>query len=224
MMSLLIKVRGFSGRGRGQKPQGGWSQFTEWLPGSVGRHPEVPQSRRVEYSNETTGDRVSTGGEGFGPPAELAHLGGEKGQESIGSDEHLIAHTRVRTLGRSNALKSQEGERELAHRNGKRATDVERRCGWSDGKGSGDREQTPWADVARNRATGSGWDQTVERVRNSENGRCRGGKPTQRSPELKRRRGPNPKGEVVRAQREPESSVTLLAWSSNRTDRDGVDD
>jgi hypothetical protein len=40
------------------------------------------------------------------------------------------------------------------------------------------------ADVARNKATRPGRDQTAERVRNPESGRCRRGKPAQRSPGL----------------------------------------
>jgi hypothetical protein len=50
---------------------------------------------------------ASTRGEGASPTAEPADLGGAKGQESIGSIARLTARTRVRTLGRSNALKSQ---------------------------------------------------------------------------------------------------------------------
>ena len=53
--------------------------------------------------------------------------------------------------------------------------------------------------MARNKATRPGRDQAAERVRNSESGRCRRGKPTQRSPGFKRRRGPNPKGGVVQS-------------------------
>lgn len=48
----------------------------------------------------------SAGGEGFGPTVELEGLGGEKGQESIGLAQRLTAARGVRTLGRSNALKS----------------------------------------------------------------------------------------------------------------------
>jgi hypothetical protein len=51
--------------------------------------------------------------------------------------------------------------------------------------------------VARNKATRSRRAQTAERVRNPESGRCRGGKSAQRSPGLKRRKGPNPMGGVV---------------------------
>jgi hypothetical protein len=51
--------------------------------------------------------------------------------------------------------------------------------------------------VARNKATRSRRAQTAARVRNPESGRRRRGKPAQRSPGLKRRRGPNPKGGVV---------------------------
>jgi hypothetical protein len=54
-----------------------------------------------------------------------------------------------------------------------------------------------WADVARNKATRPGRDQTAERVRNPESGRCRLGKPAQRSPGFIRRKDPNPMGDVV---------------------------
>jgi hypothetical protein len=54
-----------------------------------------------------------------------------------------------------------------------------------------------WADVARNKATRPGRAQTAERVRNSESGWCRRGKPTQRSPGFIRRKESNPMGDVV---------------------------
>jgi hypothetical protein len=57
--------------------------------------------------------------------------------------------------------------------------------------------EIPWADVARNKATRPGRAQTAERVRNSESGWCRRGKPVQRSPGFIRRREPNSKGDVV---------------------------
>lgn len=47
----------------------------------------------------------SARGEGFGPTVELAGLGGERGQESIGLAHRLTAAGGVRTLGRSKALK-----------------------------------------------------------------------------------------------------------------------
>jgi len=48
----------------------------------------------------------SARGEGFGPTVEWVGLGGVKGQESIGLAQRLTAASGVRTLGRSNALKS----------------------------------------------------------------------------------------------------------------------
>jgi hypothetical protein len=53
------------------------------------------------------------------------------------------------------------------------------------------------ADVARNKATRPGRDQTAERVRNPESGRYRRGKPVQRLPGFKRRKEPNPMGDVA---------------------------
>lgn len=52
------------------------------------------------------GVRGSTRGEGFGPTVELACLGGEEGQESIGLAGRLTTSGRKRLLGRSKALKS----------------------------------------------------------------------------------------------------------------------
>jgi hypothetical protein len=54
-----------------------------------------------------------------------------------------------------------------------------------------------WADVARNKATRLRRAQTAEGVRNPESGRCRRGKPAQRSPGFIRRKEPNPMGDVV---------------------------
>jgi hypothetical protein len=54
--------------------------------------------------------------------------------------------------------------------NGKRAMNVERRNGWLKGKSFEGR--ILWADVARNKATRLRWDQTAEKVRNLESGRC----------------------------------------------------
>jgi hypothetical protein len=81
-----------------------------------------------------------------------------------------------------------------ASRNGKRAKGAERRHGWPSGESSGGRYQTPWADVARNKATRSRRAQTAERVKNPESGRCRRGKPTQRSPGLDTPKGTEPHG------------------------------
>jgi len=53
--------------------------------------------------------------------------------------------------------------------------------------------------VARNKATRSRWDQAVERVRNSEGGWCRRGKPAQRPPELLSPKGTEPHGRCRRS-------------------------
>jgi hypothetical protein len=51
--------------------------------------------------------------------------------------------------------------------------------------------------VARNRATRLRWDQTAEKVRNLESGRCWGGKPAQRSPGLISPKGNEPHGRCL---------------------------
>jgi hypothetical protein len=51
--------------------------------------------------------------------------------------------------------------------------------------------------VARNKATKLRWDQAVEEVRNLESGRCWGGKPAQRSPELLSPKGAEPHGRCL---------------------------
>jgi hypothetical protein len=63
---------------------------------------------RGEVSSESLArGGASTRGEGASPTAKREHLGGGEGQESIGSSGCLTAEARVRTLGRSKALKSQ---------------------------------------------------------------------------------------------------------------------
>jgi len=94
--------------------------------------------------------------------------------------------------------------------------------------------EIPWADAARNKAARLRWDQTVERVRNPEGGRCRWGKPAQRSPGLISPEGTEPHGRchrdparvalplLRRRQREAGSSVALSACplpSGTRTRR-----
>jgi hypothetical protein len=55
-----------------------------------------------------------------------------------------------------------------------------------------------WAGVARNKATRSRWEETVERVRNPEDGRRRLGKPTRYDHRcLPRRKETNPMGGVI---------------------------
>jgi hypothetical protein len=112
------------------------------------RHPEVPRAGHGRILGCEPVQGASTRGEGFGPTTESARLGGGEGQESIGSAGRLTARTRARTLSRSKALKSKDGERELADPNGTRAEGVERRHGWLGGKGSEGRYKTPRAGVA----------------------------------------------------------------------------
>jgi hypothetical protein len=81
------------------------------------------------------------------------------------------------------------------------------------------------ADVARNKATRPRRAQTAERVRNSESGWCRLGKPTQRSPGFIRRKDPNLMGGVVvfpLRVLHPRSISVALGWeaSSGRTARE----
>jgi hypothetical protein len=96
---------GWSGVGRGRGPHGGCGGFSESSPGSTDSRPWGAARRLGARSSErVTGWSESARGEGFGPTVELAGLGGEEGQESIGLAQRLTAASGVRTLGRSNAL------------------------------------------------------------------------------------------------------------------------
>jgi hypothetical protein len=138
--------------------------------------------------------RLHFGGVGDGADAEAFCRG------SAGT--HMGCERRVGSWGRAHPGRGEGGPRARSRKpgaswNGKRATGVERRHGWLSGKSSGGHHQTLRADVARNKATRSRRAETAERVRNPESGRCQGGKLAQRSPGLKRRKGPDPMGGVV---------------------------
>jgi hypothetical protein len=151
------------------------------------RDPEAPRNRR----QSTLGCRAARWRKrkrgGRKPNEQVGNLGGERGQESIGPTGRLTARGRERTLGRSKALKPIETAREQRAPRGATA----------DRTGKALKAEILRADVARNKATRPGRDQTAERVRNPESGRYRRGKPVQRSPRLKRRKEPNPMGDVA---------------------------
>jgi hypothetical protein len=151
------------------------------------RYPVAPRCRQrsaLGHGGAAQGKRTRGGRK---PDERAGYLGGEEGQESIGPPKRLTACGGERTLGRSKALKPIETAREQRVPKGATAGRV----------GKALKAEILRADVARNKATRPGRDETAERVRNPESGRYRRGKPVQRSPQLKRRKEPNPMGEVA---------------------------
>jgi len=88
----------------GEKPAGGWRDFSEFLPGSVGATPWT--ARRGETSPKGDQARVESGrGEGDCPTIELAYLGGGKVRRaSAWYGGNTLCQER--TLRRIKALKS----------------------------------------------------------------------------------------------------------------------
>jgi hypothetical protein len=74
-----------TGRRYGDRPHGGWRDSLESVPGSVG---SIPRSAYWLHRQDSLLSgrcaQESAWGEGESPTAELAHLGGGEGQESIG--------------------------------------------------------------------------------------------------------------------------------------------
>jgi hypothetical protein len=127
------------------------------------RNPETPQSRqRSAFGRRETG-RASARGEGESPTSEPDCLGGGKGQESIGPPGRLTAN------GSGPDARSEQSSEVVETAREQRAP----RGATAGRTGKALKAEILRADVARNKATRPGRDQTAERVRNPESGRCR---------------------------------------------------